>query len=53
MSPTPGRIARIFEIPLSRPRDINSANLAGYASQIAAALKGNLLKDNLGEAVFE
>ncbi len=40
MSPSPGRIAEIFEIPLPRPRDINSPELAGYASQIAAALKG-------------
>ena len=38
MSPSPGRIAQIFDIPLARPRDINSAELAGYASQIAAAL---------------
>src|SRR6478736_4829595 len=44
MSPSPGRIAQIFDIPLPRPRDINSAELAGYASQIAAALKGNMTK---------
>ena len=44
MSPSPGRIAQIFDIPLARPRDINSAELAGYASQIAAALKGNMKK---------
>jgi NitT/TauT family transport system ATP-binding protein len=44
MSPSPGRIAQIFDIPLPRPRDINSAELAGYASQIAAALKGNMKK---------
>ena len=36
----PGRISQVFDIPLLRPRDINSAELAGYASQIAAALKG-------------
>ena len=36
----PGRISQVFEIPLLRPRDINSPELAGYASQIAAALKG-------------
>ena len=40
MSPGPGRITQIFHIPLPRPRDINSPELAGYASQIAAALKG-------------
>lgn len=40
MSPSPGRIAQIFEIPLPRPRDINSPELAAYASKIAATLKG-------------
>ena len=40
MSPGPGRISQIFDIPLPRPRDINSPELAGYASQVAAALKG-------------
>jgi NitT/TauT family transport system ATP-binding protein len=42
MSPSPGRIAQIFEISLPRPRDINSPDLAGYTSQVAAALKGTL-----------
>ncbi|MBB4040116.1 NitT/TauT family transport system ATP-binding protein [Microvirga flocculans] len=42
MSPSPGRIAQVFEIPLPRPRDINSPELAGYSSKIAAALKGTL-----------
>jgi len=40
MSPSPGRIAQIFDIPLPRPRDINSPELAAYAFKIAAALKG-------------
>jgi NitT/TauT family transport system ATP-binding protein len=40
MSPSPGRIAQVFDIPLPRPRDINSPELASYASRIAAALKG-------------
>ena len=40
MSAGPGRIDRIFGIPMPRPRDINSPEVAGYASQIAAALKG-------------
>jgi NitT/TauT family transport system ATP-binding protein len=40
MKPGPGRISQIFDIPLPRPRDINSPELADYASQIAAALKG-------------
>jgi NitT/TauT family transport system ATP-binding protein len=42
MSPSPGRISRIFDIALPRPRDINSPDLAGYTSQVAAALKGTL-----------
>ncbi|WP_114944972.1 ABC transporter ATP-binding protein [Microvirga calopogonii] len=42
MSPSPGRIQQIFDIPLPRPRDINSPELAGYASKIASALKGTL-----------
>ena len=40
MATGPGRITRMFDIPLPRPRDINSPELAGYASQIAAVLKG-------------
>jgi len=40
LSPSPGRIAQEFQIPLKRPRDINSVELAGHASRIAAALKG-------------
>src|SRR3712207_1243155 len=40
MSPSPGRIAQVFEIPLPRPRDINSPDLGGYAYAIAAAVKG-------------
>src|SRR3712207_669931 len=42
MSPSPGRIAEIFEIPLPRPRDINSPDLGSYAFRIAAALKGTV-----------
>src|SRR3954452_1441960 len=40
MAAGPGRIIRAFDIPLPRPRDINSPELAGSASEIAAALKG-------------
>jgi sulfonate transport system ATP-binding protein len=40
MATGPGRIIRTFDVPLPRPRDINSPELAGYASCIAAALKG-------------
>ena len=40
MSPSPGRILRAFDIPLSRPRDMNSVELATHAARIAAALRG-------------
>lgn len=40
-SPHPGRIRESFAIPLPRPRDINSVELAGYAARITAALKGH------------
>ncbi|MCB8821224.1 ABC transporter ATP-binding protein [Microvirga rosea] len=49
MSPSPGRIAEIFEVPLPRPRDINSPDLAGYAYRIAAALKGTLVEGAVSE----
>jgi len=39
-SPHPGRIREEFIIELPRPRDINSVDLAGYASRITRALKG-------------
>jgi NitT/TauT family transport system ATP-binding protein len=42
MSPNPGRISKIFQIPLPRMRDINSPALASHTSEIAAALKGTL-----------
>jgi NitT/TauT family transport system ATP-binding protein len=40
LSPHPGRIREQFAIPLPRPRDINSIELASYSSRITAALKG-------------
>jgi len=39
-SPHPGRIQEEFTIELPRPRDINSVDLAGYASRIMRSLKG-------------
>ncbi len=42
MSPRPGRIREEFPIPLARPRDINSQELAAYAARITAALKNYL-----------
>src|SRR6202043_1455043 len=39
-SPNPGRIREEFKIDLERPRDINSAELASYSTEIMRALKG-------------
>ncbi len=39
-SPNPGRIREAFTIPLPRPRDINSVELARYATEITRVLKG-------------
>ncbi|MCS7047685.1 MAG: ABC transporter ATP-binding protein [Verrucomicrobiae bacterium] len=38
-SPRPGRIREEFAIPLPRPRDINSVDVAQYATEITQALK--------------
>src|SRR5205814_10584301 len=38
-SPHPGRIQEEFAVNLPRPRDINSVDLAGYATKIMRALK--------------
>jgi NitT/TauT family transport system ATP-binding protein len=38
-SPHPGRIREEFKINLSRPRDINSVELAEYSTEITRALK--------------
>jgi NitT/TauT family transport system ATP-binding protein len=40
MSSSPGRIRDEFAVTLPRPRDINTAEVAGYASRITAALRG-------------
>lgn len=40
-SGNPGRIREQFDIPLPRPRDINSIQLAEYAGNITRALKGH------------
>jgi NitT/TauT family transport system ATP-binding protein len=45
LSPNPGRIRKDFPIPLSRPRDINSVELAEYASRITATLKNYITRD--------
>jgi NitT/TauT family transport system ATP-binding protein len=39
LSPSPGRIREEFPIPLPRPRDINSVELAAYATRITHALR--------------
>jgi NitT/TauT family transport system ATP-binding protein len=41
MSRNPGRIREEFPIPLPRPRDINTPELAGLAQRITTALKGH------------
>ncbi len=46
-SPHPGRVREEFVIKLPRPRDINSTELAEYASRIMRSLKG--FKDGAGE----
>lgn len=38
-SPHPGRIREEFQIPLPRPRDINSVDLARYSTEITRVLK--------------
>src|SRR5207253_10189837 len=47
-SPHPGRIQEEFRIDLPRPRDINSVQLAGYATEITRALK-NYVKAEAAE----
>jgi NitT/TauT family transport system ATP-binding protein len=42
MTPRPGRIAREFRVPLARPRDINSVELAPFATALAAALHDSM-----------
>jgi NitT/TauT family transport system ATP-binding protein len=41
-SPHPGRIREEFKVTLARPRDINSVEVAGYATRITRALKDHL-----------
>jgi len=41
-SPHPGRIHEQYTIDLPRPRDINSVEVAAYATRITKALKGHL-----------
>jgi len=44
-SPHPGRVQEQFAIGLPRPRDINSVDLAKYATEITRALKRDLKPD--------
>ncbi|MCI0650784.1 MAG: ABC transporter ATP-binding protein [Planctomycetes bacterium] len=39
MSPHPGKMRESFAVRLPRPRDINSAEIAGFAREITAALR--------------
>ena len=47
-SPNPGRIREEFAIPLPRPRDINSVDLARYSTEITRVLKGYVLAEVTG-----
>ncbi len=47
-SPHPGRIREAFSIPLPRPRDINSVDLARYATDITRVLKGYVRSEVAG-----
>jgi NitT/TauT family transport system ATP-binding protein len=47
-SPHPGRIREEFSIPLPRPRDINSVELARYATEITRVLKGYVQSEVAG-----
>jgi NitT/TauT family transport system ATP-binding protein len=44
LSPSPGRIREEFKIPLSRPRDFNSPELAAIAQRITLTLKSHLVE---------
>jgi len=41
-SPHPGRVQEEFVVDLPRPRDLNSVELATYASRITHALKSGV-----------
>ncbi|MBH0183710.1 MAG: ABC transporter ATP-binding protein [Nitrospira sp.] len=47
-SPNPGRIREEFSIPLPRPRDINSVDLARYSTEITRVLKGYVQNEVVG-----
>ncbi len=48
-SPHPGRIQEQFQVDLPRPRDINSVELAKYATEIMRALKRHLQRREVAE----
>lgn len=50
LSPSPGRIREQFSVGLSRPRDINSVEVARLAMEITRALKPHLKPEQVGEA---
>ena len=47
-SPNPGRIREEFSIPLPRPRDINSVDLARYSTEITRVLKAYVQSEVAG-----
>ena len=50
LSPHPGRVREEFAIDLPRPRDINSVELARYATKIRGALRTHLDSDSRSTA---
>ena len=44
LSPSPGRIREEFKIPLPRPRDINSTELAAIVQRMTLALRSHLVE---------
>ena len=45
LSPNPGRIHAVFDVPLPRPRDINGPELSDHTLRITAALKSYYVPD--------
>jgi NitT/TauT family transport system ATP-binding protein len=45
MSPSPGRIREEFAVPLPRPRDANTAEVAQLTQRITTALRGHAAQE--------
>jgi NitT/TauT family transport system ATP-binding protein len=44
LSPSPGRIREEFKVPLPRPRDVNSPELAAIVQRITLSLRAHLVE---------